>query len=421
MNQRTIRWIIALGTISVVSILVIQIFWVKRAYDIRENEFNNTVSKALSNISDDFFRFNNTAPPSESPIKQFDSNYYLVMVNSPIDANLLDFLLKKEFKDQNIFIDFEYGIYDCDTEAMVYGDYIHNQLISNPIERLTELPVWGIEDYYFGVMFPSKTGYIINNMGTWVFTSILMLALTGIFGYALVVILKQRRLSEIQKDFINNMTHEFKTPISTISVSAEVLQQPGIEKDPQRLVKYASIIENENNRLKKQVDRVLQMALLDKERINLKSESVDMHEIIQSVLETHAISNPNIDLVSDLHAVNPIVKGDPLHLSNIIYNLVENAIKYSEGGIKVQILSENVGDDLLIRVTDYGPGVPNEFQQKIFSKFFRIPTGNIHDVKGFGLGLHYVSRMVKAHGGKVFVANNIPKGCTFSIQIPYER
>ena len=421
MNQRTIRWIIALGTISVVSILIIQIFWVKRAYDIRENEFNNTVSKALSNISDDFFRFNNTAPPSESPIKQFDSNYYLVMVNSPIDANLLDFLLKKEFKDQNIFIDFEYGIYDCDTEAMVYGDYIHNQLISNPIERLTELPVWGIEDYYFGVMFPSKTGYIINNMGTWVFTSILMLALTGIFGYALVVILKQRRLSEIQKDFINNMTHEFKTPISTISVSAEVLQQPGIEKDPQRLVKYASIIENENNRLKKQVDRVLQMALLDKERINLKSESVDMHEIIQSVVETHAISNSNIDLVSDLHAVNPIVKGDPLHLSNIIYNLVENAIKYSEGGIKVQILSENVGDDLLIRVTDYGPGVPNEFRQKIFSKFFRIPTGNIHDVKGFGLGLHYVSRMVKAHGGKVFVANNKPKGCTFSIQIAYER
>ncbi len=421
MNQRTIRWIIALGTISVVSILIIQIFWVKRAYDIRENEFNNTVSKALSNISDDFFRFNNTAPPSESPIKQFDSNYYLVMVNSPIDANLLDFLLKKEFKDQNIFIDFEYGIYDCDTEAMVYGDYIHNRLISNPIERLTELPVWGIEDYYFGVMFPSKTGYIINNMGTWVFTSILMLALTGIFGYALVVILKQRRLSEIQKDFINNMTHEFKTPISTISVSAEVLQQPGIDKDPQRLLKYASIIENENNRLKKQVDRVLQMALLDKERINLKSESVDMHEIIQSVVETHAISNSNIDLVSDLHAVNPIVKGDPLHLSNIIYNLVENAIKYSEGGIKVQILSENVGDDLLIRVTDYGPGVPNEFQQKIFSKFFRIPTGNIHDVKGFGLGLHYVSRMVKAHGGKVFVANNKPKGCTFSIQIAYER
>ncbi len=403
------------------SILVIQIFWVKRAYDIRENEFNDSVSKALSNVSDDFFSYNNTSPPAESPIKQFDSNYYLVMINSPIDANLLDYLLKKEFKEQSIFIDFEYGIYDCDTETMVYGDYIHNQLISNPIERLTELPVWGNEDYYFGVMFPSKTGYIIDNMDTWVFSSVLILALTGIFGYALVVILKQRRLSEIQKDFINNMTHEFKTPISTISVSAEVLQQPGIGKDPLRLAKYAAIIENENNRLKKQVERVLQMALLDKEKINLKNESVDMHEIIQSVIDTHSVSNPKVKILCELKAQIQKVKGDPLHLSNIIYNLVDNAIKYSEEKGQISILTENEFEKLSIGVTDDGPGVPKEFHQKIFSKFFRIPTGNIHNVKGFGLGLHYVSRMVKAHGGTISIVNNNPRGCTFSIQIPYAK
>jgi len=420
MNQRTIRWIIALGTISVVSILLIQVFWVKRAYDIRENEFNDNISTALSNVSDDFFRINKNTPPSESPIKQFDSNYYLVMVNSPIDANLLDYLLKKEFKKQNIFIDFEYGIYDCDTEVMVYGEYIHNQLISNPIQQSTELPVWGEENYYFGVLFPSKTGYIINNMGTWVFTSILMLVLIGFFVYALVVILKQRRLSEIQKDFINNMTHEFKTPISTISVSAEVLKQPGIETDPIRLTKYATIIEQENNRLKKQVDRVLQMALLDGDRIHIKKESVDMHEIIRSVLNTIKVSNQNLEIDCQLEAEISNIKGDPLHLSNIIFNLVDNAIKYSGNG-PVSINTECIKDNLCIRIVDNGPGIPTQYQQKIFTKFFRIPTGDVHNVKGFGMGLHYVFRMVKAHGGSISAQDNDSSGSTFSIEIPHEK
>ncbi len=421
MNQRTIRWIIALGTISVVSILVIQIFWVKRAYDIRENEFNDSVSRALSNVSDDFFLYNNTPPPAESPIKQFDSNYYLVMINSPIDANMLDYLLKKEFKEESIFIDFEYGIYDCDTEAMVYGDYVHNQLISNPIQKLTELPVWGNEDYYFGVMFPSKTGYIINNMGTWVFSSILMLLLMGFFGYAVVVILKQRRLSEIQKDFINNMTHEFKTPISTISVSAEVLQQPDISDNPDRLAKYAAIIEKENNRLKNQVDRVLQMAMLDKDRINLKNERVNMHEVIQRVIDTHTISNPEVSITCELKAEFPEVKGDQLHLSNIIYNLMDNAVKYGGPSGAITIETRNNGKHLFIYVTDEGPGIPKEYQRKIFSRFYRIPTGDVHNVKGFGLGLHYVKRMLISHGGSISIQNNEPTGCTFQIHLPYEK
>ncbi len=421
MKQRTIRWVIALGTISVVSIIVIQIFWVKRAYDIRENEFSDTVYKALVNVSNDFFTINETSSPNENPVKQFDSNYYLVMVNSPIDVNVLDYLLKKEFKERNIFTDFEYGIYDCATEKMVYGEYIHNQLISSPIKKSTELPVWGEENYYFGVLFPSKTGYIIDHMGTWVFTSVLLLILTGFFSYALILILKQRRLSEIQKDFINNMTHEFKTPISTISVSAEVLKDPTIADNPERLRKYASIIETENNRLKKQVDRMLQMALLDKDQINMKNEEVNLHEIIRNVIQTFRISFSESIITCKLEATHQVIKGDPLHLSNVIYNIVENALKYAGKLPEVEIITRNFDQGIALKISDNGPGIPVEFHSRIFKKFFRIPTGDVHNVKGFGLGLNYVHRMVKAHGGTIALENNSGEGCTFIIQLPYGK
>jgi len=421
MKSSTIRWVIAIGTLSIISILIIQIFWVKRAFDIRETEFNKNVSSALTSVSDEFFKINDTSQPKESPVKQFESNYYLVMVNSPIDVNILDYMLKKEFKQRDVFIDFEYGIYDCDTEKMVYGEYVHNQLISNPIHKSTELPVWGDENYYFGVLFPTKTGYIINNMETWVFSSLLLLVVTGFFGYAMFVILKQNRLSEVQKDFINNMTHEFKTPISTISVSAEVLNNPEIINKPEKLSKYAGIIQSENNRLKKQVDRVLQMAVLDREKINLKYEKVDLHDMIDTIVDTFKIANNGVQIDCKLNAARHTVVGDPLHISNIVYNLIDNSIKYCNESPEIQIATYDDSNGIKMSVTDNGIGIREEFQRKIFRKFYRIPTGNIHDVKGFGLGLNYVSHMLKSHGGKISVKNNLEKGCTFTIFLPYEK
>jgi len=421
MKSSTIRWVIAIGTLSIISILIIQIFWVKRAFDIKETEFNKNVSSALISVSDEFFKINDTSLPKESPVKQFESNYYVVMVNSPIDANILDYMLKKEFRKRDVFIDFEYGIYDCDTEKMVYGEYIHNQMISNPIQKSTELPVWGDENYYFGVLFPTKTGYIINNMETWVFSSLLLLVVTGFFGYAMFVILRQKRLSEVQKDFINNMTHEFKTPISTISVSAEVLNNPEIISKPKKLSKYAGIIQSENNRLKKQVDRVLQMAVLDREKINLKYENVDLHDMIDTIVDTFKIANNGIRIDCKLNASRHTVMGDPLHISNIVYNLIDNSIKYCHESPEIRIATYDDSSGIKMSVTDNGIGIRKEFHRKIFRKFYRIPTGDVHDVKGFGLGLNYVSHMLKSHRGKITIKDNPEKGCTFTIFLPYEK
>jgi two-component system phosphate regulon sensor histidine kinase PhoR len=241
------------------------------------------------------------------------------------------------------------------------------------------------------------------------------------FAYTLFVILKQKRLSEIQKDFINNMTHEFKTPIATIAVSAEVLKNPDILKQPERLLNYTTIIENENKRLKKHVERVLQMARLDKEDIGLKKESINLHEVIEEVVAGMRVTlhekQGKVDL--QLEANQPLITADRHHLMNVIYNLLDNAIKYCQENPFIVIRTKQDTKGVTLEVKDNGIGVGQEHHKRIFQKFFRVPTGNVHDVKGFGLGLNYVKQITEAHRGKVTLESVMGSGCTFRVFIPY--
>jgi two-component system phosphate regulon sensor histidine kinase PhoR len=234
------------------------------------------------------------------------------------------------------------------------------------------------------------------------------------------VILKQRRLSEIQRDFINNMTHEFKTPISTIAISAEVLKDPRIVNTPERLLNYTTIIQNENNRLKQQVERVLQMARLDKEHIGLKKEILDVHEIIREAVKNISIGKStqaeNIEL--NLDSSHPNVQADKLHLTNVFFNLLDNALKYCKEIPRIVISTTKLNDMLHITVQDNGIGISAENHKKVFQKFYRVPTGNIHDVKGFGIGLNYVKLVVESHKGKINLASELGKGSTFTLILP---
>ena len=244
-----------------------------------------------------------------------------------------------------------------------------------------------------------------------------MLLVIVFFAYTLFVILKQKRLSEIQKDFINNMTHEFKTPLSTIAISTAVLKDPNIIKAPERLLNYATIIENENQRLKQQVERVLQMARLEKEDIGLKKETVDVHELIQDAVKINAI-NSKATITLDLQATRSQLAADKLHLTNVFFNLLDNAIKYNTNAPEIVVRSQNVNGSIQIEVQDNGIGIKPEDQRKIFFRFYRVPTGNLHDVKGFGLGLSYVKLIVEGHKGKITVSSEPGNGSCFSIVLP---
>jgi two-component system, OmpR family, phosphate regulon sensor histidine kinase PhoR len=410
---------VILGTLCIVGIAITQLYWVRRAFDMKEDEFERTVSAALINVANQIYTLNNTPSPAVNPVEQLSTNYFVVQVNGDVDASLLEFLLRSEFEKRNIKADFEYGVYDCSHEKMKYGNYVPLQTSKEKVTSQT-LPTWKHYAYYFGVQFPNRESHLLNQMGIWSFSSVVLLVVIVFFAYTLFVILKQKRLSEIQKDFINNMTHEFKTPISTIAVSTEVLKDPNILHQPERLLNYTTIIEKENTRLKQQVERVLQMARLEKEDIGLKKELVDVHQIIQEAIKNTSTSlhEKKGAINCDLKAEQFNVEADKLHLTNVLYNLIDNAIKYCTNAPQIQISTRSENKCLVIEVRDNGIGISAENQKYVFQKFYRVPTGNVHDVKGFGIGLNYVKSVVSAHKGNVKLESELGQGSTFKIYLP---
>jgi two-component system phosphate regulon sensor histidine kinase PhoR len=422
MNRKTIRIIILLATVSLIGIIATQFFWVKNAYNLEEKQFNERVSLALSNVTHKLLSINKDEAEIFNPVKQISSNYFITTINDTVHPYLLETLLKNEFVERNINVNFEYVIYDCFTDSIVFGDFISlDKTEQDQLQSKSYNIKWDRDGHYFGVYFPTKLTYIINRMGIWMFSSSIILIIIIFFAYTINVILKQKRLSEIKNDFINNITHEFKTPISTISLSADVLLQPNLSSE--RLKNYAKIIKDENNRLKNQVDKVLQLATLEKDKLKLENEKLDLHEIITDSVKSFELlaKQQKGKISSNLSANNFIIYGDRVHISNILYNLIDNAIKYSPEKPKIEIATNSTDEHIEISVKDNGIGIPQESQKNVFDKFYREPTGNRHDIQGYGLGLNYVKAIVDAYKGKIKLISKENEGSTFVIKLPFKK
>jgi two-component system phosphate regulon sensor histidine kinase PhoR len=251
-------------------------------------------------------------------------------------------------------------------------------------------------------------------------SALMLLFFAGTFLTAIYVILKQKKLAEIKTDFINNMTHEFKTPIATISLALDSIHNPKVMNDQQRIHYYTDIIGRENQRMNAQVEHVLQMALLDKENFELNEQLLNLHELIEGVAGPFQlqVASRGGKLKLALHAVNAAILGDELHLTNVIHNLLDNANKYSPQAPEITVSSRNEKKWLVIEVQDCGMGMTNETQRRVFEKFYREPNGNLHNVKGFGLGLAYVKSLVEKHGGSISVASEAGRGSRFTLKLP---
>lgn len=418
MRNRTIKIFVILAIVSIVGIIVTQIFWFKQAFDKTEQEFNRSLNIALTQTLKGILLYNNSNVLPIDPIKKLDHNYYAIMVNDQINADVLEHYLRNEFDKLNIHQSFEYRIFDCKNEQLVYGGYVEGKYSENVEAVKRNLPVWKPDNYYFTVYFPNKTLDIVSGMTLWLFSSFVLFVVLIFFAYSLFVILKQKRLSEIQKDFINNMTHEIKTPVSIISASAETIRNPSIIEQPQRLLTYANIIIEESNRLKLQVERVL--ALADSNRtIKLNNEKINFEELTKEIVESICDKETYKAVVDyQLNATNPYVFGDEVYLSNLISNIIDNAIKYSKEELKLIISTYTENNNFIIKFSDNGLGISKEHLSKIFDKFYRVPTGNRHDVKGFGIGLNYVKLIAKLHKAKVKVESELNIGTTFIIIFP---
>ena len=416
MSRRSIFLVVFLAIISLLGVVSIQIFWVNKAFNIQEREFNDRTVVALTSVVEKIQELNKDSSEVADPVTQESSNFFVANVNDTLHPYLLELLLKKEFENSNLKQDFEYVIYNCFNDSIVFGDKVSfsEDIVIDQSSEITPQKTLDRDGHYFGVYFPEKAGYILNRMDIWVFSSFIILLVVGFFLFAIVAILKQKKLSEIKTDFINNMTHELKTPISTISLSSEaILKQTAEEKTSS----YASIIQKENNKLKKQVERVLDIATLNPNQLKIKSEKIHIHKVIEELENSFQLKleEKSGGIKLNLSAEKDIIEGDPFHLSNVFNNLIDNAIKYCSGKPNVRISSFLKGEKIHVSVKDNGIGIEKKHQKMIFERFFRVPKGNIHDVKGFGLGLFYVKSIVEEMEGKILLKNSDSDGSEFVV------
>lgn len=423
MSNKSLRIIFMLAVLCTVLVIITQFFWIRKAYDLEKSIFNTHVTSALKNVAVQLRALNNNKSPVDSIVTQVSDNYYTVKVDDKIDSTVLEHLLKRELLAQQIKTDFEYSVYDCETENMRYGKYVSfkKNVEIEVIPDKTVFPRTIKGNNYFGVNFPLLNDFLNQEMISWFISSGVLVLFLLILAYAIFIIFRQKRLSEIQKDFVNNMTHEFKTPLATIKISSEVLKNPNIINNPERLLNYATIINNETLHLTHQVERVLQMAKSDRDKLELNIETVALKPMLLDIIDKTykpLLRTRGGDIRIFFKPDDVSINIDRLHMKNVISNLLDNAIKYCVRNPEIDIRCEDTGAGINISIKDNGIGISKENIKHIFNKFYRIPTGNLHDVKGFGLGLNYVKLICKLHGGSVSVTSELEKGSEFCIFIP---
>lgn len=370
-------------------------------------------------------------------------NYRKGMDNTPIADRIkldyLDIALKEELSDRGIDIDYNYGVYSKRKKSYVMAN--NHYVVEDGNSQIT---INGYDNLYTSlyrvnlfsqndsgrspgllmVHFPTRASVVWGTvwlplLGSILFTGIILFC----FAYVINVVFLQKKVSEMKTDFINNMTHEFKTPIATISLAADSISNPKISGKPEKVKRFADIIRQENRRMNAQVEKVLQIAALDKQEININRSEINLENII-----TYAVQNVSLSVekregivTTDLQAKNPIVQGDLTHISNIINNLLDNANKYSPEKPIIKITSRDLKNDVEVVISDKGLGIDKESIKHIFDKFYRVHTGDVHDVKGFGLGLSYVKAMMDAHNATIDVKSELGKGTSFILKFPRKQ
>ncbi|HKI89852.1 MAG TPA: HAMP domain-containing sensor histidine kinase [Draconibacterium sp.] len=355
------------------------------------------------------------------------SNYKARLEDRPIkeriDSVYLEKVLDGAIKESGIKLNFKYAVTNANLgrEKIILGNSDYKPGRKDEFVK----PLFPYDTYrkanYLNVYFPKRSAYLLRATGFTIIPTILLTALLiGIFTYTILIILRQKKLSMIKNDFINNMTHELKTPISTISLASQMLEDGTVTNTPKTIEHISRVINQESKRLSFQVEKVLQMAVFNEGRLKFKFKEFDVNEMIKTVTGNFElrVKNKSGTLQTEINAEDALIKGDEVHITNVIFNLLDNAVKYSKEIPEIKVKTENKKDFIVISVQDKGIGIPKEHLNQIFDRFYRVPTGNVHNVKGFGLGLSYVKKIVDSHDGKIKVDSAMNKGTKFSILFP---
>ena len=360
---------------------------------------------------------------SKSKEVLFESAYNDISKRNPIeerigDINKFEKIIERNLERMNINLDFEYAIYDQDSITKISSEKfdLSNQSYSSLIFKDEN----DLSNYSLKVAFPGRTPFLLGSLVSVIITSIIFTSIIIIaYVTTILLLLRQRQISQIKTDFINNMTHEFKTPIATINLALSAIKNPKTIVNKDKVKKYLQMIYDENNRMHDQVENVLMISHLERNQLNIEKTKQDINEIIDLAIShvSLIVENNNGNIITEKDADNSMVIGNETHLINVMVNILDNAIKYNDNSPEIFIKTLNIGSRILIEIKDNGIGMSKAVQSKIFEKFYRKQTGDLHDVKGHGLGLAYVKKIIAFHNGNINVESAIGKGSKFTIQL----
>lgn len=419
MSNRSVQWVIGFGVLAILAILAGQVYFFYKAFDLRERQTVQSLKISLQTVAENISQYNHSTLPDNS-IHQYSPDYYIVDINNHIDPWILEHYLRTELARRHLNVDFEYAIYDCDDDRMVYGNYVTLDKKEEVKEKLAYWPKYEEGLYYFGVHFPGIRNYILGEMKLWYFLTAILVVVILFFGYSLMIILRQKKLSEVQRDFINNMSHEFRTPLTSIGLSADVIAEEGQDGDSDRFKKYSSILKEQVLLLQNKVDRILQQAETEHKFFKIRKEKLRLNEILAEVTDefTPSFTHREGRLELAINAGDPYILADRYHLTGILINLIDNTLKYTDKPPEVRITTTERSGKIILAILDTGAGIEKKYIRKVFMPFFRVPSGNIHNVKGSGLGLSYVKKICDLHRWKIKIDSEPGKGTGITITIP---
>jgi len=411
--------IIFIGLFAIVGVLFMQLLTLSQAYAFEKKEFSEKIHFALQDVVTKIHKDNKTEIPITSQIKKITDDYYIVNVDDVFDATVLEYYLKTEFQKVKLNIDYEYAIYNCGSDEMMYGKYVSSSDRKAPRCEKCFTKKEGLV-YYFAIRFPQlKYNYITSLQQYWVYTGVLILVLV-IYVYSVLLLIKQKKYTELQTDFINNMTHEFKTPISSILIASNYASnQEEIVKNP-KLSKYVQIIIEQSNKLNQHIEKILHIAKSDSHMMQLEKTQFNLLDIVSLAKETILLKYEkeiSIEILSEKSDYQ--IVADEFHFSNVVYNILDNAIKYNDASPKIQIKITESPKEIKLEFIDNGIGIETPELNAIFDKFYRISSAKRNEVGGFGLGLFYVKKICILHQWKITIKNNQEStGITVNISIP---
>ncbi|MNK39788.1 Alkaline phosphatase synthesis sensor protein PhoR [compost metagenome] len=421
MKINKLNSIIILGLVAIISILVAQLLWTKEAFTIEQKKLSQKAHIALLEVAKKLYEGTNHELPVQNPVQKIANDYYIVNVDNEFEPDILEFYLKTEFKKMNITTDFEYAMYNCQSDEMIYGDYISLYKKKAECKKTVYFPKHKNLVYYFAVRFPNETTYLFSSMRFWFILSTALILILLIYVYSIFTLLQHKKYSELQRDFINNMTHEFKTPLASILIASKYLIEQKPIKEDKKLYTYTDIIINQGNKLNSHIEKILNIAKSDYAPLELKKETILIVPIIEEAIENIKLKYPEASITIETVSKEYLIETDTFHFANLVYNLLDNAIKYCNEKPQVTIKIIENNNSLKLEFVDNGIGINPKKISFIFDKFYRVQNEKSNEVNGFGLGLYYVKEICSLQNWKIKAENNSEKGVTLTLSIPYKK